>query len=221
MEAVVLMIKRVLFIISMFLFIGLSCSVANSAMKPGEFLVLCYHAVTVRPSPGNMMNISQNNFAEQIEYLRTHGYEPVSLDDILKAREGKKKLPERAVLLTFDDAYISYYEFVVPLLEELGYPSVLAVVGKFIDDPPEDLPEPLMNWEQIKEVSSHKLVDVVSHTSDLHKGIQYSSPGNIGSAVNVLAFDPDSKTYETRTCSAESLVLPRGRWSGRMENIVP
>lgn len=103
------------------------------------------------------------------------------------------------MLITFDDAYISYCEFVVPILEKFGYPSVVVVVviGSFIDNPPGDLSEPLMNWEQIREVASKKLVEVLSHSYDLHKDIQYNPQGNRGAAVAVRVFNPNTKTYET------------------------
>ena len=163
----------------------------------GKFLVLCYHAVPFRAEPDDGYSVTQKEFAVQMEYLRTHQYHPVSINDIKMARDGKKDLPENAVLLTFDDAYISYYTYVLPLLEELGYPSVLAVVGAFQESPPGDLPEPLMTWEQIKEAGRHKLVDVVSHSYDLHKSVQYNPQGNTGSAVGVRAYNPVTKTYET------------------------
>lgn len=170
---------------------------ADAAMKRGEFLALCYHAVLVQPEPGDGYSISRKMFVEQMEYLRTHGYNPVSFKEILDARDGRKDLPDKPVLLTFDDAYISYYDFVVPTLKEFGYPSLLAVIGNFVGYKPKDMPEPVMTWEQIKEVSSHKLVEVVSHTYDLHKGIQYTPQGNVGPAVSALAFDPEKRAYET------------------------
>jgi biofilm PGA synthesis lipoprotein PgaB len=191
------MSKRLIVLIALFFFLYLRGFVFAEGMKPGEFLVLTYHAVPLKASPDDEFSVSQNDFVEQMEYLRTHGYHPVSLDDILRANKGKKELPENPVLLTFDDAYISYYKFVVPLLEKFGYPSVLAVVGSFIDNPPQGLPEPLMNWEQIKEVASKRLVEVVSHTYDLHKGIQYNPQGNVWAAGAIRAYDPNKKTYET------------------------
>ncbi|MEW6602107.1 MAG: poly-beta-1,6-N-acetyl-D-glucosamine N-deacetylase PgaB [Nitrospirota bacterium] len=173
-------------------------NIADGAMKPGEFIVLCYHAVPLKASPGDTFSIPQKKFAEQMEYLRTHAYHPVSFEDILNAHKGIKELPDKAVLLSFDDGYISYKDFVLPFLEKLGYPSVLAIVGNFIEySPPGGLPEPLMNWEQIKEVSTHKLVEVVSHSYDMHKGVQYTPQGNEASAASVVAFDPVTKTYET------------------------
>jgi biofilm PGA synthesis lipoprotein PgaB len=197
MEVTVLMMKRLTHLLFILICLIIIRPVNAEEMKPGEFLVLCYHAVPFKADPDDGYSVTQKQFAEQMEYLRTHGFRPVSLDDIIQARGGKKKLPDKAVLLTFDDAYISYYQFVVPLLEQLGYPSVLAVVGAFQDSPPKDLPEPLMSWEQIKEVSRRRLVDVVSHSYDLHKSVQYNPQGNTGSAVSVLAYDPRTKTYET------------------------
>lgn len=193
------MLKRLsVFIISVLLLCSSKAAPA-AEMKPGEFLSLCYHAVPVQPAPGDSYSISRKMFVEQMEYLRTHGYNPVSFRDILDARDGKKDLPDKPVLLTFDDGYISYYDFVVPFLKELGYPSVLAVIGNYVGYKPEDMPEPVMTWDQIREVSSHKLVEVVSHTYDLHKGIQYTPQGNIAPAVNVLAYDPEKSAYETES----------------------
>ena len=113
------------------------------------------------------------------------------------AKKGKKPLPKKPVLLFFDDAYISYYTFVAPLLEKFGYPSVLPVVGSWIDTPPKQLSEPLMNWDQIRELSKNDLVEIVSHSYDLHKGIQYNSQGNIGAAAHVRAYLVKEKRYET------------------------
>ena len=168
--------------------------------KEGQFLVLSYHAVALRGIAGDRYTVTQGQFAEQMDYLNTHGYHPVSLQDVLDAQDGKKTLPPKAVLLTFDDAYYSYYDFVVPLLKEYGFPSVLAVVGTFIEnDPGIPLPEKLMNWAQIREVAKSPLVEVASHTYDMHKAIQYNAIGNVGPAINVRQYFPETKHYETET----------------------
>jgi biofilm PGA synthesis lipoprotein PgaB len=183
----------------LFLVVMPSCHAAseNLVMKPGEFLVLCYHSIPVKTKPGDDYSIPQHRFAEQIDYLKTHGYHPVSVEDILQAHEGKKKLPEKPVLLTFDDGYVSYYDFVVPLLEKYGYPSMLAVESTFITNPPKDLPEKVMSWDQIRELAKKELVHIASHTYDLHGAIQYNPVGNVGPMVNVRAYYPDLKRYET------------------------
>jgi biofilm PGA synthesis lipoprotein PgaB len=193
----VLMLKQIIIALITFLILNGGSLTLADEIKPGGFLVLTYHAVPSIASLDNHYNLSRNRFVEQMEYLHTHGYNPVSLDNILKSSEEKYVLPKNPVLLTFDDAYISYYEFVVPILEIFGYPSVLAVVGSFIDNPPKDLQEPVMDWYQIKEVADKKLVEIVSQSYDLHKGIQYNPQGNVGPSATVLAYDPNTKKYET------------------------
>ncbi len=191
------MIKRLVTLLLFLTLLHLPYPATVQAMEPGEFLVLSYHAVSVEASPNDPLSIPQNRFVEQMEYLKTHGYHPVSLADILQAGDGNVQLPEKAVLLTFDDGYISYHEFVAPLLKEYGYPSLVAIVGTFIDNPPDDLAEPLMNWEQIRETSRSKLVEVVSHTYNLHNSMPYTPQGNVGAAARVRAFNNDTKSYES------------------------
>ena len=164
-------------------------------MKPGEFLVLVYHAVVEKPD--DIYSVSRKAFVEHLEYLRTHGFHPVSIEDILKVKEGRGDLPPKPVLLAFDDGYISYYDFVVPLLREYGYPSVLAISGDMINNPPQDIPEPLMTWKQLKELSSESLVEIVSHSYSSHKSVQYNSWGNVGPAMSVRLYDPLKKRYES------------------------
>jgi poly-beta-1,6-N-acetyl-D-glucosamine N-deacetylase len=189
--------KRALFLLILLLLLPLQVPSWAQDMKPGEFLVLTYHAVLPKASLSDPYTLSQDLFAEQMEYLRAHGFQPVSLEDILKARLGQRKLPAKPVLLCFDDAYLSYHHFVVPLLKKYGFPSVLAVVGRFMENPPQGLSETLMTWKQIRELATQKGIEVASHSYDLHKDLPYNPQGNVGPAVALRAYDQRTKTYET------------------------
>lgn len=161
-----------------------------------RLLVLSYHDV---PKDVNLDNqgVDQASFVQQIEYLRTHGYHFVSMEDIIRANREEQTLPEKAVLLTFDDAYLSFYDFVYPLLKIYAYPCVLAVVTSWIDGPPAMVKSPLMNWEQLKEVAQSNLVEVANHTHNLHRWVVYNPQGNIGWAASSRIYDPNTGTYET------------------------
>ena len=102
----------------------------------GAFTVLCYHEARdeVRDYP-DPYAVDTAALVRQFAWLRGNGYTPVSLDEIVAARHGGKPLPAKAVLLSFDDAYLSFYTRVYPLLREFRFPAVLGVVGKWIDDP--------------------------------------------------------------------------------------
>ncbi|MFZ5800922.1 MAG: poly-beta-1,6-N-acetyl-D-glucosamine N-deacetylase PgaB [Candidatus Omnitrophota bacterium] len=159
-------------------------------------LVLCYHDVP-KAVDLDTFGVDRAAFVQQIEYLRTHGYHFVSLDEVIKADKKLGSLPDKPVLLTFDDAYLSFYEFVFPLLKLYGYPCVLSVITSWVDSPPKDLRQPLMNWEQLKEVAKSNLVEIATHTHQLHKAVAYNAAGNTSVASSSRIYDPKTKTYET------------------------
>ena len=117
-----------------FLFIAWASSVSGQTLS-----VLTYHDVIADPKK-DIYTVKRASLVAQLDYLQTHGYEPVSLSLIDKVAQGRAKLPKNAILLTFDDGLKSYYEFVRPLLKIYGYPSVISIVSAWIDGkdvPPE------------------------------------------------------------------------------------
>ncbi|HNQ01979.1 MAG TPA: polysaccharide deacetylase family protein, partial [Syntrophales bacterium] len=146
------------------LFLAVPCAQAAET-----FITLCYHDIPETPVEKD--DISRKDFINQIEYLRTHGFAFVSAADILAASRGGKPLPEKAVFITFDDAYESFYRFVYPALRLYNIPAVLSVVTSWIDDPETSAykTKRFMSWEQIREVADSGLVTVASHSARLHR----------------------------------------------------
>ncbi len=99
---------------------------ASPVQAADTFLTLVYHDIPEKPVVND--DISRKDFLEQLEYLKAHGFTFVSPGQILAARDGKEKLPEKAVLLTFDDSYVSFYTVVLPALKRYGAHAVLSVV---------------------------------------------------------------------------------------------
>lgn len=62
-----------------------------------------------------------------------NGYNFVNVDQIIKANEGKYKLPTKPVLLTVDDGYQSFYQYAYPVIKQRKIPVVLAVVGSWLE----------------------------------------------------------------------------------------
>ncbi|HZX81289.1 MAG TPA: poly-beta-1,6-N-acetyl-D-glucosamine N-deacetylase PgaB [Lysobacter sp.] len=71
--------------------------------------------------------ISTRNLAMQLDWLRSHGYVPVSAQAVRDARAGRATLPPKAVLLTFDGGYRSTYTHALPLLRAFGYPALVGL----------------------------------------------------------------------------------------------
>ncbi len=174
--------------------------------KENTFLSLAYHDVEDTDPDQTYVSVSTEHLIEQFAWLRENGYQPVTVDQILTASKGGKPLPPRALLLTFDDGYRSFYTRVFPLLKAYNWPAVLAPVSSWVDTPddqtvdfggkPTDR-ERFLTWRQIREVSRSGLVEIGAHTDALHYGILSNPQGNLEPAAAARAYDPATDTYET------------------------
>ena len=97
------------------------------AAEENTFISVCYHDVVEQGELKEGDTISLAELTKHFQWLKENGYHPISIDDLIKAKNGKKKLPSRAILLTFDDGYASFYHLVFPLLKSFNFPAVLSV----------------------------------------------------------------------------------------------
>lgn len=168
------------------------------AKPSGDLYILCYHDIP-KEVKDDKYGVDQRTFVNTIEYFKSHGFSFVSLDDVIKANQGEKDIPDKSILLTFDDGYVSFYDFVYPILESYNIPSVLAVVTEWVDgNKPKTLEHEIMTWNQIKEVSESPLIEVVSHSHDLHKGIVYNPQGNTAAISVHYSYDSVKQIYESK-----------------------
>jgi len=94
-----------------------------------------FHNISVVESPfttGTNVSTTPSKFEAALKFLTTY-YEPVRLEDVLINPDGKR-LPARAVLVTFDDAYASFADVAAPLCQKFGVPAVFFVNAAFLDN---------------------------------------------------------------------------------------
>jgi peptidoglycan/xylan/chitin deacetylase (PgdA/CDA1 family) len=90
--------------------------------------ILMYHSISVPPQGGASLPelfVPTANFKDQMSYLSDQGYEAVTLDQVWSAWQGKGPLPEKPIVLSFDDGYLTQYTHAAPVLKEMGWPGVL------------------------------------------------------------------------------------------------
>ncbi|WP_293780727.1 poly-beta-1,6-N-acetyl-D-glucosamine N-deacetylase PgaB [uncultured Oxalicibacterium sp.] len=166
----------------------------KSANDPtNSFRVLAYHDIrdNVRESfqtwPESTA-IDTRDFIQQIAWLHQNGYQAVSMQQIVDARRGGKPLPDKAILLTFDDGFASVYHKVYPVLKQFHFPAVIALVGEWLQTPTSQPVQfgdlaidraQFLTWEQIREMQASGLIEVASHSYGLHKGIVTNPQGNL------------------------------------------
>jgi peptidoglycan/xylan/chitin deacetylase (PgdA/CDA1 family) len=117
--------------------------------------VLCYHRLG---SGGGKMTVSPANFAAQIEWLVRNQYHVIRLGQLAAYLEGREPLPQRSVVITFDDGYESVYRHAYPVLRKYGVPATLFVYTDFIGA------GDALSWAQLQELAGSGLVDVQAHS---------------------------------------------------------
>lgn len=98
-----------------------------------------YHYIRNNPNPndrlGEGLSVSPARFEEQMAWLTEHGYEAVSMADLLRAWQGELALPPKTVVLTFDDGYADAYTTAAPILARHGFRGTVFVVNRFVGKP--------------------------------------------------------------------------------------
>jgi biofilm PGA synthesis lipoprotein PgaB len=163
-------------------------ALAAAPTEPHVLHLLAYHDVrddVVATVDADQYAISTANLISHFQWLRQHGFTPVSIEQILAARAGGAPLPDKPVLLTFDDGFKSAYTHVLPLLELFDYPAVAAVVTSWIDANPNVAQAgraltraDFLSWEELRALADSGLVEIASHSHDLHRGVVGNPQGN-------------------------------------------
>jgi len=214
-----------------------------SAAEPGPraFLALSYHNVEDADPDQTFVGVSTEKLVAHLSWLQANGYRPVSIDELLAARDGGPPLPDKAVLLTFDDGYASFYTRVFPILMAFRFPAVLAPVGAWMEGGPDDAVryapgtvdgarssdvrfgdlivkrDVFLTWEQVREIAGSGLVEIASHSFDAHRGALSNPQGNLQPDIASLRFDPTTGRYETPADQLARLRRDSAKMAERIE----
>lgn len=194
------------------LFVLFMLSLPAAGLAANSYRVLCYHDVQedvrVIPDP---FAVDTAQLVSQFAWLKENGFHVISVEDVIAARNGKRALPDKAVLLTFDDGFRSVYTRVFPLLKLFNYPAVVALSGHWLDAPAgravdyegKEVPRSqFLSWEQIAEMAASGLVEIASHSYDLHRGIPANPQGNMFPAAVAYRFETGSGYEDERAHAA-------------------
>ena len=114
--------------------------------------ILNYHYVSVAPEDADAvrrdLSVSPAEFEAQLRYLREAGFTSISLHDLMLHLATGRALPDKPVILTFDDGYIDNYQFAFPLLIEHGYEGTFFLITAFQDEARPNY----MSWDNVVEM---------------------------------------------------------------------
>ena len=121
-----------------------------AASEPSEIraIILVYHHVDTSTPPST--SVTPERFASHLDFLASAGYRVTSLADVVEALRSGNALPDRAVVLTFDDSYRSIYMEAFPRLQRRGWPFTVFVNTDAVDRRHANT----MSWNQLRAIEA-------------------------------------------------------------------
>ena len=125
--------------------------------------ILMYHSISnYATTKFKQFTLSSKLFAEHMAYLHQHRYTPMTVTQFIAAQSQiGVKLPERPVILTFDDGFADFYEEALPVLRRYGFAASLYVATGFVNGTSRWLQHegeanrPMLTWDQLREISAN------------------------------------------------------------------
>lgn len=204
-----LMMRKLVFITIFFIFDWTAYandlpSQCSRDQNINEFTVLSYHEIADKGETlDSTYTVSPEHFKEQVAWFLDNGFHFISVQDILDYRQHGKKIPKKAVLMTFDDGYQSVYTNAFPILKEYRIPFVIALVGSWMESNSHvDFAghkidrDKFMSQSAIREMVKSGLAEVASHSYASHNGIIGNPQGNTQPALSSRKYFLATKQYE-------------------------
>ena len=133
--------------------------------------ILMYHSISCIANPKfKQFAVSPTMFDEQMAYLSEHHYTPLTVTQLIQARTQRSgSLPERPVVITFDDGFADFLTHALPILQKYHFPATLYIATAFINGTSRWLQREgegdrtMLSWEQVAEVNANA-IECGAHT---------------------------------------------------------
>ena len=150
----------------------------------GETVVLpivMYHHITQNKDKSGKYTVLDSEFVNDLKWIEKNGYTTVTVADVVDFVNGKNKLPENPIMITFDDGFESFYKIAYPILKEKNMKAVVSVIGhtteKYSEINDHNINYSNLTWTQIAEMNESGLIEFQNHSYDMHKSEPKSRKG--------------------------------------------
>jgi peptidoglycan/xylan/chitin deacetylase (PgdA/CDA1 family) len=183
----------------------------HARAKQARVPVMMYHDIL--PQKEVFFDVTPQELASHLELIRVQKLTPISLAQLLTHLSTGIPLPEKPILLTFDDGYGGHYQYVYPLLKKYNYPATFSIYTSNLG---KNTGRTHVNWEQLRQMAADPLVTIAAHTvthpADLRALPQDQLQFEITESKRIL---------ETQLgISVDYFVYPAGKYDIRVANFV-
>jgi len=118
--------------------------------------ILMYHQIRVKNN--DYYSVSPEMFTQQMQWLKDNDYQVVSYSEFYLALTSSSTLPEKSVVISFDDGYRNQFTAAYPILKQFGYPAIFFPYTRDINNK-----RGFMTWEMLRELAGNGM-EIGSHT---------------------------------------------------------
>lgn len=158
--------------------------------------ILMYHSVD---DSGSVISVSAEQFERHIDELARAGFRSLSLSDAARTLREAKPLPERAVVITFDDGYRNVYTHAFPVLARHGFTATVFLVCEFVDRPGLHVP-PELDGPRLSFLTSAEIHELMRH------GIEMGAHTVSHADLSAIPFDDAVREVADSKRSLEELL---------------
>ncbi|ELR96992.1 polysaccharide deacetylase family protein [Gloeocapsa sp. PCC 73106] len=127
--------------------------------KKAKVPVIMYHDILEKKEV--FFDLTPEELAADFALIKAEGMNPISMDQLINHLRTGEPLPEKPILLTFDDGYGGHYQYVYPLLKQYGYQAVFSIYTNKMKG---KTTRSSITWSQLKEMAKDPLVTIASHS---------------------------------------------------------
>jgi len=172
--------------------------------KSVKLPIIMYHSILNDPKKRDVYVTMVNSFKNDLKYLKDNGFETVLVQDLIDYVNGVGTLPQKPVMITFDDGHYNNLHYVLPILEEMDMKAVISIVGKYADafsiNPDPNPNYAYLSWNEIKQLKDSGRFEVQNHSYSMHTiGDRRGSQRKNGEseASYCLMFNEDAMKQQT------------------------
>lgn len=145
----------------------------NQQARLARVPVIMYHDIL--PEKKVFFDVTPEEFEQRLQAIQQKGLTPITMDQLVTHLRTGLPLPEKPIVLTFDDGYSGHYDYVYPLLKKYHYPALFAIytakVGKHLG-------RSSLTWDQLREMAKDPLITISSHSVN-HKVMAGMTPSQL------------------------------------------
>lgn len=162
--------------------------------------IIMYHSI-LKSKSGDYI-VHPDILEKDLAYIKEKGYTTITMTDLINYVYDNAPLPEKPIIITFDDGHYNNLGYAVPLLKKYDMKAVISVVGKYTDNFSEtdeaNLNYGYLRWKDINELIDSSTIEFQNHTYDLHE---------IGSRKGAMKKYNESKEHYKDVLSKDILKL--------------